>query len=152
MKQSLEARFWSKVDKTPGFGPAGDCWIWTASLINSGYGRLGIGRHKKVLAHRLSYEMKNGPIPEGLLVLHSCDNRQCVNPSHLSLGTVSENTKDMLVKGRPWASSLKKERTHCKKGHEYTPENTYHTTSGRSCKACNSAYQKARYLKRTSPE
>jgi HNH endonuclease len=77
------------------------CWIWLGSVGSHGYGDIHhFGRH--VLAHRASYESFNGPIPEGMFVLHSCDNRVCVNPAHLSLGTHSQNMADKMRKGR-WA-------------------------------------------------
>lgn len=96
----LETRFWSKVQK--GTGKA--CWLWTGTKNNAGYGMLwksGEGRGRnKTLAHRISYEMANGPIPEGHIIMHACDNPACVNPAHLKLGTMQANYRDMLDKGR----------------------------------------------------
>ncbi len=94
--QKLTDRFWSKVDKN------GDCWIWTASRSKKGYGRIGLGSRKEgvALAHRVAYELSIGPIPEGLDVLHSCDNPPCCNPGHLFLGTQQDNMADKIAKGR----------------------------------------------------
>jgi hypothetical protein len=86
-------RFMEKVQITD------SCWLWLAVKNQDGYGRF---RHGKKLysAHRVSYELHIGPIPEGLCVLHSCDTPACVNPSHLFLGTQNDNIQDMERKGR----------------------------------------------------
>lgn len=82
-------RFWDKVDKT------GDCWEWTARRDKNGYGMLGNDR-----AHRFSFSLANGGIPDGMQVLHHCDNPPCVNPDHLWLGTPKDNARDRNAKGR----------------------------------------------------
>lgn len=92
-------RFWAKVDKSR--GPEA-CWIWTAST-SGGYGRLGSSKFETVLAHRRSWELERGPIPEDMCVLHNCpdgDNPLCVNPKHLWLGTRDDNNADRDKKGR----------------------------------------------------
>ena len=86
-------RFWSKVQRGPG------CWEWQACLETTGYGYYRYDGRSQV-AHRVSWKITNGPITNGLFVLHTCDNRKCVRPSHLFLGTKKDNTQDAIVKGR----------------------------------------------------
>jgi hypothetical protein len=105
-RSSLEQRFWKYVDRRG----IDECWPWTGTGSN-GYGTIGPGgrRASKVPAHRVSWEIHNGPIPivddagsHGIVVRHKCNNRLCVNPSHLRLGTQADNVKDMWVnKGAP---------------------------------------------------
>lgn len=90
-----EERFWARVKKGPG------CWEWQGRCETNGYARIKRKQSRQQVAvHRLSWEMVNGPIPDGLDVLHKCDNRKCVRPSHLFLGTDVDNMQDMLKKGR----------------------------------------------------
>ena len=93
--EGLCDRFWSKVDIK---GPD-ECWEWKAYISTKGYGR--IYAHNKVEgAHRIAWELTNGPIPSNKLVLHKCDNRKCVNPNHLYLGTHSDNICDAVERKR----------------------------------------------------
>jgi hypothetical protein len=80
-----------------------DCWIWTGAKSSGGYGHFGV-HTKIVIASRISWELVNGPIPKDKWVLHTCDNRACVNPNHLFLGDRSDNAKDMFAKGRGFNS------------------------------------------------
>ena len=92
-KRNIEERFWEKVNKS------GDCWEWTASTFVNGYGKFGVNG-KTLRAHRVSYEFIHGPIPDGLLACHRCDNKICVRPSHIFLGTDKDNSNDREKKGR----------------------------------------------------
>src|SRR4029077_19707477 len=93
----LDDRFWTKVRR----GNDGECWEWTAYKSPKGYGRFQVGGIVGPrFAHRLSYEAHIGRIPEGLFVLHRCDNPACVNPDHLWLGSKADNNRDMTDKGR----------------------------------------------------
>lgn len=102
-KNSLEdlSFFWGRVEKTP------SCWNWTGWCKRKGWhGTVGVsGKHWQV--HRLSWTIHYGEIPDGLFVLHKCDNPKCVRPSHLFLGTQADNCRDMLTKGRQVAPSRK---------------------------------------------
>lgn len=86
-------RFWSKVDKTP------TCWIWTAHRVAWGYGQFGYDG-RLIHAHRAAWILTYGPIPDGKLVLHRCDNPPCVRPDHLFLGDNDSNMADAVMKGR----------------------------------------------------
>lgn len=105
---SLGWRFWRKVDKK---SPE-ECWQWIGGKAPNGYGRIQRGGKKSPYlgAHRVSYEMHFGPIPDGMVVMHKCDNPSCVNPQHLSVGTFKDNTADMISKGRKINRPVRGER------------------------------------------
>lgn len=128
-------RFWARVDVR---GPD-ECWEWTGPLVN-GRGQISTppttvgGRAKALYAHRYSAKLHFGMFDERLLVCHHCDNPKCVNPAHLYLGTVVDNARDRTVRRR----THRMNDTHCHRGHEFTPQNTYlHPTTGRrGCREC----------------
>lgn len=93
---TLEQRFWSKV-RIPDDQDA--CWLWAAGFDRKGYGTFWVDG-RDVGAHRVAWELTNGAIPDGLWVLHGCDNPACVNPAHLWLGTSDDNVQDRNQKGR----------------------------------------------------
>lgn len=134
---SPEERFWAKVDRTEG------CWLWTGPQAGGGYGQFSIdGKFRP--AHRVAYEWIVGPIQPGLVLDHLCVVRLCVNPAHLEPVTQRENVlrSDAL-------SAQNARKTHCKYGHEFTPENIKWTKQGwRTCRTCTNDGQKRRYHER----
>ncbi len=135
---NTEDRFWAKVDKS------GECWEWTAAKFKKGYGRFSYHGGAHVLAHRYSFELHNGGIDPNLLVLHTCDNRNCVNPAHLYQGTHERNMLDRSERGRAAGAN----KTECLRGHAYTEENTgrYPGSGRRYCKTCNREKKRGQYL------
>ena len=99
------ADFWNRVDKTP------SCWIWRGALGSDGYGAIQIAMRSKK-THRVSWEMAHGAIPDGMCVLHQCDNRACVKPGHLFLGTRLDNNRDRVLKGRSASGDRHGTHTH----------------------------------------
>lgn len=101
LSQSVLDRFWPNVNKNappPVRVPSlGNCWLWSAGRFNNGYGFLSL-RGQPTGTHRISWEIHNGPIPEGLCVLHHCDVRACVRPDHLFVGSKKDNAVDAATK------------------------------------------------------
>jgi hypothetical protein len=122
-------RFFTKVNKTD------TCWNWTAACKHNGYGQFMLHEGINRRAHRISWMIHNGSIKDDLMVLHKCDNRKCVNPEHLFLGTAKDNTTDMMNKNRYW------------KNPGYKAENN--VTSKLTWK--NVEYIRSVYVKRKSP-
>ncbi|WP_433078899.1 HNH endonuclease signature motif containing protein [Dactylosporangium sp. CA-052675] len=127
--------FWSSVRKVHARG----CWTFTGPTAGRGHGRWG-----RVLAHRYSWQLANGPIPPGMWVLHHCDNPPCVNPLHLYLGTIRENTADAVARGRNYIPPRK---TRCNHGHPLEGENLRIVQSKegelRRCRTCDNARSRA---------
>jgi hypothetical protein len=132
--------------------PNSGCWLWTgATGGTSGYGKFYDTQTRRNLwAHRASWVLHCGPIPDGMLVLHKCDVRVCVNPDHLFLGTYVDNVADMIAKGRD--RNYKRQQTHCKFGHELTQENMYRHRDRRRCKICADRTSKEWRIANNSPK
>jgi len=130
-KQTRLERIMGHVQRGPGFGPNGDCWEWTSSVNTGGYGTYPIHGASRLM-HRYFYELASHVVPGDLWVLHKCDNRRCVRPSHLFLGTPKDNAQDKVSKGR----DHNQQKTHCKRGHVFTSENTRINSNRRVCRQC----------------
>lgn len=136
----LPDRFWAKVDKQD---PSG-CWVWTAGT-SDGYGWYLISRKVGAMrAHRVAYIDRFGEIPKPLVLDHLCRNRGCVNPDHMEVVTIRENT----MRGNG-AGARHARKTHCSHGHEFTVENTRITKHGhRVCKQCEYDWQRAYLIRK----
>jgi HNH endonuclease len=126
----------------------GPCHVWTASRDRYGYGSVSVDG-RLVKAHRWLWEQANGPVPDDLELDHLCRNPPCVNPLHLEPVTHRENMMRGLARIQLIARN--EARTHCKRGHEFTPENTYWyhgATYGRACRECMRMHDRNRKGKR----
>lgn len=139
---ALSARFWAKVNKD---GPApahrpelGSCWLWTAGKDVGGYGIFRVSTASQKKAHRVSYVMLVGAIPDGLQLDHLCRVRHCVRPDHLEPVTGAENCRRGTVGDR--FKKIQLAKTHCPAGHPYADENLYSRPSrkgrSRECREC----------------
>jgi HNH endonuclease len=128
MKPKDVIRFWSKVP----IGADG-CWEWTAGRFSTGYGAFWCDMQLHG-AHRVAYELAHGPVPEGLWVLHHCDNPPCVNPEHLHVGTPGLNVAEREARGRRPNTPLK---TRCAQGHELAGDNLRIVGDRRRCVTCS---------------
>lgn len=133
---SIEKQYWSKVLKTDG------CWSWVGAKHRHGYGQIRVNK-KLLAAHRVSWLLHYGQIPDGMCVLHKCDNPECTNPEHLFIGTMKDNSRDMMAKGRgrgQFVKGVEGKKTYiCHRGHQ--------KEFGKDCIICKRAAG-ARYHKR----
>lgn len=128
MAESIQDYFWSRVSPEPNSG----CWLW-AGTLSHGYGEIRFRGRRPIRAHRFSWELINGPIPDGLVIDHRhCRMKCCVNPIHMALCTLAENV------AQPDGSVGKQlARTHCPQGHLYSTGNTRFQPNGRRmCRTC----------------
>ena len=125
MSSCIIATGWSHHD--------GYVWMWDAE------------QKREVLAHRLTWQRRFGEIPAGLVIMHACDNRACINIDHLLLGTQGDNVRDMIAKGRGGgAPNQKRAQTHCVHGHAFDEQNTYVRPNGtRCCRTCRAGRRRA---------
>lgn len=134
---TLEQAFWARVERSI---PTA-CWLWRGHKNHLGYGNL---QHEKIfyLAHRLSYELNVGAIPEGLVIDHLCRTPSCVNPAHLEPVTSRENTV-VRTSLSPAGANLRK--THCPLGHPYEGDNLRYYKGYRMCATCKRATSRRAY-------
>lgn len=134
---TVEEKFWSKVSPEPNTG----CWLWGGDT-NGKYASIGVHKNKKtvrIYAHRLSYEMFIGPIPDGLEIDHKCRMKMCVNPEHLRAVTPRENMM-LIPSGMRGNNQIK---DHCKRGHPFVGSNLRFDPTGHAvCRACSKMHAK----------
>jgi hypothetical protein len=135
--QSLEDRFMGKVIMIP----ESTCWYWSGGIDRYGYGQIKVSKRTRA-AHRIAYELFNGPIPDGLQIDHICRTRDCVNPRHLEAVTARENTLRSPVA----PASINSRMTHCKRGHRLSGDNLVPSLLRlqRRCLICSRMVQRER--------
>ena len=142
LRSSVLARFWDKVEVVDS-----GCWEWRGGLATNGYGRFNLGNGKSAPAHRITYNLFKGDIPEGLEPDHLCRNRKCVNPDHIEAVTRRENIMRGLLPATN--RNLQLSKTHCPQGHSYDEINTYIDSRGyRHCRMCNRPTGRRNRIKR----
>tara|TARA_R110000868_G_scaffold45878_2_gene151968 strand:- start:330 stop:872 length:543 start_codon:yes stop_codon:yes gene_type:complete len=143
MATAAANKFYDKFFDKVNVDETSSCWLWSGSLNKNGYGLFRPTYKTRVLAHRFSYLLVRGPFSLSTCVLHTCDVRNCVNPTHLFLGTRADNIKDMVAKGRHT-----KGETHAKwNGGKRTPRTAYSKKFYKENKERIDAYQKENYVK-----
>lgn len=139
MTAAIQQRYWSRVDASAGML---GCWPWMGSRDEKGYGRFSLSG-KSTPAHRIAYETTVGPIPDGLQLDHLCRNHPCCNLLHLEPVTLRENVRRGAAVRTGWRPDRDKvsatRKTHCRRGHPFTPENSYVWPDGqrRRCLTCH---------------
>ncbi len=135
VRAGVLARFWAKVNTAGPLHPilGTPCWLWTGRRQRNGYGQAGMRKHHfgTRLAHRVSYMIARGSIPEGLELDHLCREHACVNPAHLEPVTTKENSR------RGLGGVNHRVLTHCPQGHPYAGENLIERRGHRACRTCS---------------
>ncbi len=144
MKQPVYDRFMKFVSPEPNSG----CWLWTGAYFQGPwdrtYGMFWMGEKRRAAAaHRVSYELHRTSIPDGMYIDHRCRVKECVNPDHLRVVTPQVN----VLENNDSVCSVNAQKTHCKRGHEFTAENTRAVVGGRECKICRRAIRMRHYRK-----
>lgn len=138
--------------------PESGCWLWTGSVDQNGYGRIGgydeNGKYRPLIATRVSLAIHGRPVPAGMDACHKCDTPACVNPDHLFIGTHKANGQDMVAKGRATQGGHLRNRSVCANGHQLSGENlgTRSDGQGRACRACKRESQRRYRVKKSTQQ